>query len=190
MANAKKVILWIAGGCGVVMLLAGATCVGVYYWGKSKVNEVKAEMAKDPGGKFLSDAISQGAAKGAKTGEGGFVGALQGMAGAGIAMGVSAISLQVIPSLPAAEQAAAKEVFKAFNEKAGSMGQAQFDAVNAMMDRYNQVVEPEQKAKSAALEKVADPAEKLRLTQDMLKVNPEAARRFVKDLKDLTDSMK
>lgn len=190
MADTKKILLGVGIGCGVLLLLAAGTCAGVYYWGKGKLNQAKAEMAKDPGGKFLADAISQGAEKGAKSGDGSFVGAMQGLAGAGVAVGVSAISMQVIPSLPAAEQESAKQVFKAFSEKSGRMGEAQFDTVSKMMDRFSKATDGERAAKAAALEKATTSQEKMQLASEMMKVNPEAARTFVKDLKDLTDSIK
>lgn len=190
MADTKKILLGVGIGCGVLLLLAAGTCAGMYYWGKGKLEQAKEEMAKDPGGKFVADAISQGVEKGSKSGDGSFVGAMKGLAGAGVAMGVSAISIQVIPSLPAAEQEPAKQVFKDFNDKSGSMGEAQFEAVNKMMDRFSKATEGERKAKEEALEKATSPQEKLRLSQDMLKVNPEGARTFVKDLKNLTDSIK
>lgn len=194
MANAKKIVLGIGIGCGVLLLLVAGTCAGMYYWGKSKINEVKAEIEKEaeknPGAALLSQAMKDGAEKGAKSGDGSFVGAMQGLAGAGVAMGVSAISIQVIPSLPAAEQEAAKEVFKAFNEKSGRMGEAQFDAVNKMMERFEQVTKAERQARQEALEKATTPQEKLRLSQAMLTVDAGAARAFVKDLKDLTESIK
>jgi hypothetical protein len=194
MADSKKILLGVGIGCGVLLLLVGATCAGMYYWGKSKVNEVKAELdreaSKNPAAAAFSQAIKDGSSKGAKTGDGSFVGAMKGLAGAGVAMGVSAISMQVIPSLPTSEQESAKQVFKDFNDKAGRMGEAQFDTVSKMMERFSKATDGERKEKAEALEKAATPQEKIRLSQDMMKVNPEAARTFVKDLKDLTDSIK
>jgi hypothetical protein len=193
-ADTKKILLGVGIGCGVLLLLGAATCAGAYYWGKGKITQAKEEMdreaAKNPAAAVLSQAIKEGTEKGEKSGEGSLVGAMKGLAGAGMAMGVSAISMQVIPSLPASEQDSAKQVFKAFNEKSGRMGEAQFDAVGKMMDRFSKATDGERKAKSEALEKAATPQEKLRLSQEMLKVNPEAAKTFVNDLKDLTDSIK
>lgn len=193
MADTKKVLIGVGIGCGVLLLLVAGTCTGMYFWGKSKINQVKAEIERDaatnPAAAALSQAMKDGAAKGGKTGEGAFVGAMQGLAGAGMAMGVSAISMQVIPSLPAGEQEAAREVFKTFNEKAGRLGEAQFEAVGKMMERFSKATDSERKAKAEALERAVTPQEKLRLSQEMMKVNPEAARAFVKDLKDLTDGV-
>lgn len=194
MASGKKIMLGIGIGCGVLLLLVAGTCAGMYYWGKSKIQDVKAQIeqdaAKNPGAALLSQAMKEGAENGAKSGDGSFVGAMQGLAGAGVAMGVSAISIQVIPSLPPAEQEAAKAVFKAFNEKSGRMGEAQFEAVNKLMERFEKSTEAERNARAAALEKATTPQEKLRLSQSMLTVDAGAARAFVKDLKDLTDSIK
>lgn len=193
MADTKKVLIGVGIGCGVLLLLVAGTCTGMYFWGKSKINQVKADLERDaatnPAAAALSQAMKEGAAKGGQSGEGSFVGAMQGLAGAGVAMGVSAISMQVLPSLPAGEQEAAKDVFKAFNEKAGRLGEAQFEAVGKLLDRFSKATEGERKAKAEAMEKAVTPQEKLRLSQDMMKVNPEAARAFVKDLKDLVDGI-
>jgi len=66
MADTKKVILCIVGGCGVVVLLAAATCAGAIWYGKSKVESRLAE--KNPA---LAEAIRKGGITGAIKGGGG-----------------------------------------------------------------------------------------------------------------------
>ena len=63
MADTKKVILWIVGGCGVVVLLAAGTCVGTYYYAKSKVTAKLAETNPNLAEAFRKDGLT-GAMKG------------------------------------------------------------------------------------------------------------------------------
>ena len=63
MADTKKVVLWVALGCGGLLFLSLATCVGVAYYAKRKITS---EIAKDNPG--LAAAISKGGIKGGITG--------------------------------------------------------------------------------------------------------------------------
>lgn len=182
MATGKKILLGLGIGCGVIVLLVGGSCVGMYYWGKSKVTAAQAEMAKSEGGKAALEAMKQGATRG----QGGLTGAVAGLAGAGIGASVSMMSIQVVPSLPASEQADANAAFKAFAERSARMKTEDMDALSKAIDRYNTTVKPAMDAKAKAMETEQDPARKMQLALEMSKVDPEAARQFVADLKALT----
>ncbi len=182
MASGKKILLGLGIGCGVIVLIVGGSCVGMYYWGKSKVKEATAEMEKSSGGKAALEAMKQGATRG----EGGLTGAVAGLAGAGIGASVSMLSVQVVPSLPASEQAEANAAFKAFAEHSAKMKTEDMDALSKAMERYNAAIKPAMEAKSKALEDEQDPARKMQLALEMSKVDPGAARQFVADLKAIT----
>ncbi len=95
MADAKKVVLWIAGGCGVLVLLAGGTCVGLGYYAKSKVESKLAETNPNLAEQFR---------------KGGLTGAMKGGAGQMVATGVAMYGGTVMAMvLPPAEQ-------KSYNE--------------------------------------------------------------------------
>lgn len=92
MADTKKVILWIVGGCGVVVLLAAGTCVGVAYYAKSKVESKIAETNPGLAAAFKKD---------------GLVGAMKGGAGQMVAAGVAMYGGTAIAmALPPEEQKA------------------------------------------------------------------------------------
>jgi hypothetical protein len=185
MASGKKILLGIGIGCGVLCLIVAGSCVGMYYWGKSKAEQIKAEIDKNPGAKAAAEAVKQGATKG----EGGLTGALTGLAGAGMAMAAPALAMQVVPSLPPAEQAEAKAVFKALTDKGARMSTDDLDAYSKAVQRFTEATEPGRKARQAALEAETDPAKKMQMSMDMMKVEPEHARRLVADLKAITDKL-
>ena len=98
MANAKKVILWIVGGCGVLILLAGGTCVGAYYYTKSKVTSKLAET---------NPALAEQFRKG------GVTGAMKGGAGQMVAAGVAMYGgTAMMMALPPGEQKAHNETLE------------------------------------------------------------------------------
>lgn len=185
MASGKKILLGIGIGCGVICLIIAGSCVGMYYWGKSKAQQIKTELEQTPGGKAAAAAIQQGATKG----EGGLTGALTGLAGAGMAMAAPALAMQVVPSLPPSEQAEAKAVFKALTDKGARMSTADLDAYSKAVQRFSEATEPGRKARQAALEAEADPGKRMQMSMDMMKVEPEHARQLVADLKAITDRL-
>ena len=90
MADTKKVVLWVALGCGGLLFLSLATCVGVGYYAKKKIS---AEIAKENPG--LAAAISKG----------GITGGIKGGAGQMVAAGVSMYGgMVLVTTLPKEEQ--------------------------------------------------------------------------------------
>ena len=90
MAEAKKsnnkVILWVALGCGGILFLGLATCVGIGYFAKQKITS---EIAKENPG--LAEAISKG----------GITGGIKGGAGQMVAAGASMYgSMVLVTTLP------------------------------------------------------------------------------------------
>ena len=185
MGTGKKVLVGLGIGCGVICLLVAGSCVGMYYWGKSKVAEAKAEMEQTPGGKAALEAMKEGASKG----EGGIVGAMTGLAGASIGMSSGALMAQAIPSLTPSEQEEAKAVFKDLSEKGARMTQADLEAYGKAVERFTNATDPGRKAKADAIEKETDPAKKMQMAVDMMRVEPEHARQLVADLKAIADRL-
>jgi hypothetical protein len=90
MADTKKVVLWVALGCGGLLFLGLATCVGVGYYAKRRITS---EIAKENPG--LAEAISKG----------GITGGLKGGAGQMVASGASMYgSVVLVMTLPKEEQ--------------------------------------------------------------------------------------
>jgi hypothetical protein len=121
MADTKKVILWIVGGCGVVVLLAAGTCVGVAYYAKSKVEAKMAET--NPG---LAEAFKKE----------GLTGALKGGAGqmvaAGVAMyGGTAVSM----ALPKEEQKALGETLEKLVKVGPQLSDAEIKQLGEALER-------------------------------------------------------
>lgn len=185
MASGKKILLGIGIGCGVVCLIVAGSCVGMYYWGKSKAEQIKAELDKNPGAKVATDAIKEGVTRG----EGGLTGVATGLAGAGMAMAAPALAMQVVPSLPPSEQAEAKAVFNALTEKGARMSTADLETYSRAVQRFTEATEPGRKARQAALESETDPNRKMQMAMELMKVEPEHARQLVADLKALTDKL-
>jgi hypothetical protein len=158
---------------------------GCVWWAKGKIETAKSEMEKTPEGRVAMNAMKDGASKG----QGGFIGAMTGLAGASIGMTSGALAVQVLPSLTVAEQKEAKEVFKAFAEKGASMKKEDFEAYSEAVKRFTEATDPGRKAKQEALEKEIDPSKKMQLGMEMMKVEPEHARRLVADLKVITNRL-
>jgi len=90
MADTKKVVLWVALGCGGLLLLSLATCVGVGYYAKKRITS---ELAKENPG--LAEAISKG----------GITGGIKGGAGQMVAAAASMYGgMVLVTTLPKEEQ--------------------------------------------------------------------------------------
>jgi uncharacterized protein YneF (UPF0154 family) len=121
MADTKKVVLWIVGGCGVVVLLAAGTCVGVAYYAKSKMESKIAE--KNPA---LADAIRKG----------GVTGALKGGAGQMVAAGVAMYGGTVMTmALPPSEQKANGEILEKLVKVGPLLSQDEIQQLSKAMER-------------------------------------------------------
>ncbi len=121
MADTKKVILWIVGGCGVVVLLAAGTCVGVGYYAKSKI---ESKIAEDNPG--LAAAIKKD----------GFTGAMKGGAGQMVAAGVAMYGGTVIAmALPPPEQKACGEVLERLVKVGPQLSEAEIQRLSEAMER-------------------------------------------------------
>lgn len=181
----SSLLKWVLIGCGGVLLIGGLAVGGCAWFVKSKVDQVKAEMEKTPEGQATLKAIKEGTTKG----EGGFAGAMTGLAGAGIGLSSGALAIQVMPSLTPEEQVEAKEVFKAFAEKSARMKTEDFDAYSEAVKRFTEATEPARKAKQEAMNKETDPAVISRKAADLMKVEPAHAKRLVADLKAIADRL-
>lgn len=120
MADAKKVVLWAVLGCGGVMFLGLATCVGVGYYAKKKIT---AEIAKD--NPELAQAISKG----------GVTGAIKGGAGQMVAAGASLYgSVVLINTLPKEEQKTSQELMQRLAKVGAQFSAEDIDAVTKALE--------------------------------------------------------
>jgi hypothetical protein len=60
MANTKKVLIWVGAGCGTLLLLIVATCVGLGFWVKKKATEAGGPQAFAAG--MMTTGINMGMA--------------------------------------------------------------------------------------------------------------------------------
>lgn len=181
----SAVLKWVLIGCGGVVLIGGLAVAGCAYFVKRKFDSAKSEFEKTPEGRLAMKAMKEGA----RRGEGGVTGALTGLAGASIGMSSGALAAQVLPSLTKPEQEEAQMVFKALAEKGPRMQKEDFEAYSAAVKRFMDATEPRRKATQDAMKNETDPAKMSALAAEMIKVEPEYARRLVADLKAITDRL-
>ena len=60
MANTKEVLIWVGAGCGTLLLLIVATCVGLGFWVKKKATEAGGPQAFAAG--MMTTGINMGMA--------------------------------------------------------------------------------------------------------------------------------
>jgi hypothetical protein len=121
MADTKKVILWIVGGCGVLVLLAGGTCLGIGYYAKSKVESKIAET---------NPALAEQFRKG------GVTGALKGGAGQMVAAGVAMYGGTVmVMVLPPGEQKAHSEILEKLVKIGPSLSEKEIQELSKALER-------------------------------------------------------
>ncbi len=121
MASTKKVILWIVGGCGVLVLLAGGTCLGIGYYAKKKVESKLAET--NPG---LAEQFRKG----------GVTGALKGGAGQMVAAGVAMYGGTVmVMALPPGEQKAHNETLEKLVKVGPSLREQEVEELSKALER-------------------------------------------------------
>ena len=120
MAGGRKVVLWVALGCGGVLFLGFATCLGVGWYAKKKLT---AEIAKENPG--LAQAIAKG----------GVTGAIKGGAGQMVAVGASLYgSVMLAGALPKEEQKAAQEVMQRLAKVGAQFTPEDIEAVTKAME--------------------------------------------------------
>ena len=120
MASAKKVILWIVGGCGVLVLLAGATCVGLGYYAKKKVESKIAET---------NPALAEQFRKG------GITGAVKGGAGQMVAAGVAMYGGTVmVMALPADEKKTYNETLEKLVKIGPTLTESEIQELSQALD--------------------------------------------------------
>lgn len=124
MAEAKKgsskVFLWIALGCGGVLFLGLATCIGVGYYAKKKITSEIAE--NNPG---LAQAIQKG----------GITGGIQGGAGQMVAAGASMYgSMVLVTTLPKEEQKEHMAVLERLVKVGAQLTTEDIEAIGKAMD--------------------------------------------------------
>jgi hypothetical protein len=121
MADTKKVILWIVGGCGVVVLLAAGTCAGVAYYAKSKMESAIGE--KNPA---LAEAIRKG----------GVTGAIKGGAGQMVAVSVAGYGGTVMTMvLPPDEQKANGPILEKLVKVGPTLSQDEIQQLSKAIER-------------------------------------------------------
>ena len=121
MADTKKVVLWIVGGCGIVVLLAAGTCVGVAWYAKSKVESKLAES--NPA---LAEAMRKG----------GITGALKGGGGQMVATGVAMYGGTVLTMvLPESERKAQGEILEKLVKVGPLLSEAEIRQLSKAMER-------------------------------------------------------
>jgi hypothetical protein len=124
MADTKKVILWIAAGCGVVVVLAAATCAGAVWYAKSKVESKLAET--NPA---LAEAMRKGGITGAIKGGGGQ------MVATGVAMYGGTVMTMVLPE---AERKAQGEVLEKLVKVGPLLTEAEIHQLSRALERTQQ----------------------------------------------------
>ena len=135
MAENKKVILWVALGCGGLLFLSLATCVGVGYYAKKKITS---ELAKDNPG--LAEAISKG----------GMTGGIKGGAGQVVAAGVSIYGgLVLVPSLPKEEQKAHMAILERLVKVGPQLTTEDMEALGKAMEHIQKPHEAEKRQPTA-----------------------------------------
>ncbi len=163
----NPILKWLLIGCGTIcllMILALASCV--WFVKKQVVDPARAEMQKQ------GIDVSHG---------------LTGVAGASMGKAAALTLAQAIPSLPAEEQAKAKQVAETLAEKGSKMSQADIEAFSQAMKRYQEAVEPQRKARHEAMWNEQDPTKKAQLAQEALKVDPKDAHQLLTDLQAIAD---
>lgn len=135
MADTKKVILWVALGCGGVVFLGLATCVGVGYYAKKKIT---AEIAQENPG--LAEAISKG----------GVTGGIQAAGGQMIAAGASMYgSMVLVTTLPKEEQAEHVKVLERLVKVGPQLTTDDIDVITKAMDEVQKAHEADKSLPTA-----------------------------------------
>ena len=139
MADNKKVVLWVALGCGGLLFLSLATCVGVGYYAKRKITY---EIGKDNPG--LAEAINKGGITG------GITGAIKGSAGQIVAAGASMYgSMVLLTALPKEEQKAHMEVLERLVKVGPQLTTEDIEAIGKAMEHVQKPHEAEKSQPTA-----------------------------------------
>lgn len=121
MADTKKVILWVVLGCGGVVFLGLATCVGVVYYTKKYITDEVAK--KDPA---LAEAISKG----------GITGGMKAGAGQMMAAGASMYGgMVLVTTLPKEEQKEHMAVLERLVKVGSQLTAEDIEAIGRIMDK-------------------------------------------------------
>jgi hypothetical protein len=151
MADTKKIVLWVALGCGGLLFLSLATCVGVGYYAKKRLT---AEIAKDNPG--LAEAISKGGITGGiKGGTGQMVAAAAAMYG----------GMVLVTTLPKEEQKEQLAVLERLAKVGTQLSLEDIEAIGKAMERVQKPHEadkslPTAEEARAFLEEIKPIAEK------------------------------
>ncbi len=119
MADNKKVFLWVGVGCGTLFLVVAGSCVGAYFWGKSKLNKAAQEMGVDP---------SRGG---------------QGIASAMVVKSVELLGFEVKQALPAAEHPGFDKALADTKAKINRIDRPQLDRLSRIIKTYTETVRAE-----------------------------------------------
>lgn len=150
MADTKKVLLWVGGGCGLILLLVLGTCGTLAYLGKKKLDQARAELKSSP----LGQAVVE------RTGKEGLTGGAMAMTGQMVTAAIGMASIPLLASLPKEEQAQYKPVLEKIIKVGPQLTPQDLDDLNKAMEVHGKSKElptaDEARAFFAQIKAVAD----------------------------------